>query len=114
MCGAIVISFCLAHMNPGPIALAAFTVVFAWLSFGLANVNYALFSMAITGYIVFLLALNQVPGPTIAIHRTLSTAVGGVIALCTRIIVISYRRRHWLRAAAVMRQAAFPRHSSSG
>ncbi len=113
MCGAIVLSFILAHMNPGNIALAVFTVVFAWLSYGLVNVNYALFSMAITGYIVFLLALNQVPGPTIAIHRTVSTALGGAIALCTRVIVISYRRRHWLRAATVVRPAAFRRPSSS-
>jgi hypothetical protein len=113
MCGAIVLSFILAHMNPAPAALAAFTVLFAWLSYGLVNVNYALFSMAITGYIVFLLSLNEVPGPTIALHRTFSTAVGGAIALCTRVIVISYRRRHWLRAAAVVRRAAFPRHVPS-
>jgi len=103
MCGAIVLSFLLAHMNPAPVTLAAFTVLFAWLAYGLVNVNYALFSMAITGYIVFLLSLNEVPGPTIAIHRTVSTALGGAIALCTRVIVISYRRRHWVRAAAVVR-----------
>ncbi len=114
MCGAIVISFCLAHLNPAPVTLAAFTVVFAWLSYGLVNVNYALFSMAITGYIVFLLSLNEVPGPTIALHRTVSTALGGAIALCARVIVISYKRRHWLRAVAVVRHAAFPRQSTSG
>ena len=84
MCGAIAISFCLAHINPAPIVLAAFTVLFAWLSYGLLNVNYALFSMAITGYIVFLLSLNQVPGPTIALHRTVATALGGAIALSHR------------------------------
>ena len=105
MCGAIVISFCLAHMNPAPAALAAFTVLFAWLSYGLVNVNYALFSVAITGYIVFLLSLDQLPGPTIAVHRTISTAIGGAIALCTRVMVISYRRRHWARAAALVRRA---------
>jgi len=111
MCGAIAISFCLAHVNPSPILLASFTVLFAWLSYGLLNVNYALFSMAITGYIVFLLALNQVPGPTIAVHRTVATALGGAMALCMRMIVISYRRRHWLRAAAVVRHVMFPRRA---
>jgi hypothetical protein len=114
MCGAVIISFCLAHMNPAPLTLAAFTVLFTWLSYGLVRVNYALFSMAITGYIVFLLALNEVPGPTIALHRTVSTALGGAIALCVRVMVISYRRRHWLRAAAVVRHAALPRHLASG
>jgi uncharacterized membrane protein YccC len=111
MCGAVVFSFLLAHVNPTPIALAAFTVVFAWLSYGLTNVNYALFSVAVTGYIVFLLALNQVPGPTIALHRTIATAIGGAIALCLRLAVIFIRRRHWLRAAAVVRRTAFPRQA---
>jgi Fusaric acid resistance protein-like len=114
MCGAVAISFLLAHVNPTPIVLAAFTVLFAWLSYGLTNVNYALFSMAVTGYIVFLLALNEVPGPTIAWHRTISTALGGAIALSVRLIVIFVKRRHWLRAAAVVRRTAFPRQLSAG
>ncbi len=109
MCGAIAISFCLALVNPTPIVLVAFTVLFAWLSYGLLNVNYALCSMAVTGYIVFLLSLNQVPGHEIAVHRTIATALGGAIALCMRIVVISYKRRQWLRAAAVVRHVAFPR-----
>ncbi|MGH9562757.1 MAG: FUSC family protein, partial [Terracidiphilus sp.] len=32
MCGAVVISFLLAHVHPSPIVLAAFTALFAWLS----------------------------------------------------------------------------------
>jgi hypothetical protein len=114
MCGAIAISFCLAHFNPTPLTLAAFTVLFTWLSFGLLNVNYALFSVAVTGYIVFLLSLDKVPGEEIAVHRTISTALGGVIALCVRLAVISYRRRHWLRAAAVLRRAALPGRAPAG
>jgi uncharacterized membrane protein YccC len=111
MCGAIVISFILARVHPTSIVLAAFTALFAWLSYALVNVNYALFSTAVTGYIVFLLSLNEVPGPTIALHRTISTALGGGIALSIRIVVIAYRRRHWRRAAAVVRRTAFPHHS---
>lgn len=111
MCGAIAVSFCLAHVQATPVALAAFTVLFAWLAYGLVNVNYALFSVAITGYIVFLLALNEVPGPVIASRRTFCTALGGVIALGVRLVVISYKRRHWLRAAAVVRHAVLPLRS---
>lgn len=113
MCGAIVITFSLAHMNPTPLLLAAFTVVFAWLSYGLLNVNYGLFSVAITGHIVFLLSLNEVPGKTIAIHRTFCTVLGGAIALCLRLIVISYKRGHWRRAAAVARPVALPSRASA-
>ncbi len=107
MCGAIAVSFLLAHVHASPWVLAGGTILFAWLAYGFLNVNYALFTTAVTGYIVFLLALNQIPGPAIAERRTFCTALGGVIALCMRLVVISYRRRHWKRAAAVLRQAAF-------
>jgi uncharacterized membrane protein YccC len=111
MCGAIAVSFCLAHLHPTVLVLAAFTVLFAWLAFGILNVNYALFSVAITGYIVFLLALNEIPGPTIAARRTFCTALGGLLALCVRLTVISYKRRHWLRALAHLRHAVSPLRS---
>lgn len=99
MCGAVAISFCLAHVHTNQAALALFTLLFAWLAYGLVNVNYALFSMVMTGYIVFLLSLNQVPGQTIAVRRTICTAVGGGIALCVRLMMISYRRRRSLATA---------------
>jgi uncharacterized membrane protein YccC len=105
MCGAMAVSFALAHLQPVPLVLAGFTVLFAWLAFGLVNVNYALFSMAITGYIVFLLSLNEIPGPVLAQRRTFCTALGGAIALCVRFTVIFSERRHWLRALATLRNA---------
>jgi fusaric acid resistance family protein len=108
MCGAIAVSFCLAHLHPTPIVLASFTVLFAWLAFGLVNVNYALFSMAVTGYIVFLLSLNEIPGQLVAERRTFCTVLGGLIALCLRLVVISYHRRHWLRALTVVRHVVRP------
>ena len=40
MCGAIAISFCLAHMHLTQVGLAAFTMFFAWLAYGVLNVNY--------------------------------------------------------------------------
>ena len=108
MCGAIAVSFLLVHVHVSPITLATGTVLFAWLAYGFLNVNYALFTMAVTGYIVFLLALNELPGPMVAEHRMFCTAVGGGIALCARLIVISYKRRHWRRAAAITRDAVLP------
>lgn len=114
MCGAIAISFTLAHVHPSTIGLAAFTVLFAWLAYGILNVNYALFSMAVTGYIVFLLALNEIPGPTLAARRTFCTALGGAIALCVRAMTILYRRRHWDRAVALLREAVSGPRSFAG
>lgn len=105
MGGAIAVSFLLAHVHISTVFLAAGTTLFAWLAYGFLNVNYALFSMAVTGYIVFLLSLNEIPGELIAERRTFCTALGAAIALCVRLIVISYKRRHWQRAAGVARHA---------
>jgi uncharacterized membrane protein YccC len=112
MCGAVAASFLLAHVHTSPVVLAIGTVVFAWLAYGFLNVNYALFTTAATSYIMFLLALNQVPGKELAVRRTLCTAIGAAIALCVRLVVISYKRRHWKRAALVVRHALFPPLSS--
>jgi uncharacterized membrane protein YccC len=104
LAGAILVSFFIAHLNPSPLVLAAFTLLFAWLSYGTLNVNYALFSVFITGYIVFLLSLADVPGPVIARRRALCTVLGGLIALIVRLIVISRRINLWKRAAARVHQ----------
>ncbi len=96
--GAAVVTLCLAHMHPDLITIAAFTTLFAWISFGVVNVNYALFSAAVTGYIVFLLGLIQIPGPLVAERRTVATLIGAVIALTVRLIVISRYRHVWNKA----------------
>ena len=49
--GAILVSFCIAHLHPSPVVLAGLTLLFAWLSYGTLNVNYALYSTFITGLI---------------------------------------------------------------
>lgn len=108
MCGAIAVSFLLAHLHATPLVLAIGTVIFAWLAYGFLNVNYALFTMAITSYIVFLLALNQIPGKELAERRTICTAIGAGISLCIRFLVISYKYRHWRRAAALLRSVVVP------
>jgi Fusaric acid resistance protein-like len=101
ICGAVLVSFALAHVQATPLVLAVFTALFAWLSYGLLNVNYGLFSMCITGYIVFLLSLDELPGPTIARRRAFCTLLGAAISLCVRLAVISRRRSHWRKAAAM-------------
>jgi uncharacterized membrane protein YccC len=104
LAGAILASFCIAHTTPAPLTLASFTLLFAWLSYGTVNVNYALFSVCVTGYIVFLLALANVPGPLIAERRAVCTAIGGLIALGVRLVVISRRKKRWKNAAMISPQ----------
>ena len=73
--------------------LAVFTVIFAWLSYATLNVNYALFAVCVTGYIVFLLALATIPEGEIALRRAVSTIIGGALALTVRLVVIWRRKK---------------------
>jgi hypothetical protein len=90
--GAWLISIFVAHFTPSPLALVAFTLLFTWLSYGVQSVNYALFAVCATGYIVFLLALDQLPEIEIAHRRAVCTVIGGGLALAVRLVVI-YRWR---------------------
>jgi hypothetical protein len=94
--GAWLISIFVAHFTPSPTWLVVFTVLFAWLSYGTLNVNYALFALCLTGYIVFLLSLDKLPEIEIAHRRAVATAIGGTLALGVRLVVI-YRWRKLLR-----------------
>jgi hypothetical protein len=96
--GAWVVSILVAHTSPSPLWLAVFTVIFAWLSYATLNVNYALFAVCITGYIVFLLSLAAIPESTIAHRRALCTAIGGGLALTVRLVMI-YRKAAKVRGA---------------
>ncbi len=81
LAGAWLGSLFIAHVVPRPEVLAAIAAVFAFLAFANNAVNYALFSTCLTGYIVFLLSLNVIPGSVIAHRRAWCTALGGGIAL---------------------------------
>jgi hypothetical protein len=89
--GAWICSLLIAHLAPRPVILAAFTTLFAFCTFATNSVNYALFTACLTSYIVFLLSLNQIPGPVIAHRRAWCTILGGLIAL---VIHLDALRRH--------------------
>lgn len=93
LAGAVMASFFIAHLPLSPSVLALFTVIFAWLAYSTLNVNYALFSVMLTGYIVFLLSLNRVPGVLIAERRALCTVIGGGLALTMRLLLLGWRFR---------------------
>jgi hypothetical protein len=94
LAGAMLASFALAHLQPTPPTLAVLVLLFAWLSYSLNLVNYGLFTLVLTAYIVSLLALNALPGNVVAYHRAISTIIGGGLALSVRLLVIRYRKRH--------------------
>ena len=89
--GAIVATLVVVHLHPDLWVLAALTTAAAFGCYAVNSVNYGLFTLCITSYIVFLLSLNQTPGPVIAERRAWCTATGAAIAL---LIHLDALRRH--------------------
>ena len=95
--GAVLSTFFLVHIHPDPLYLALLATLFAFLGFATNTVNYGLFTLCLTSYIVFLLSLNSLPGATIAHRRAVCTMLGGLIAL---LIHLDALRRHRKQASA--------------
>ena len=78
--GALVASS-VALLNPSGTALVALALFFVALAYTFFNVNYAVFSAAITGFVVFLLAFGGFSEHAAVLDRIGATLVGGVLAL---------------------------------
>ena len=65
------------------LALAAF---FAAISYAAFQLNYGLFSLTITAYVVFLLALLGTPESAAVQNRLIATTAGGVLAMLSYLI----------------------------
>jgi hypothetical protein len=98
LAGAVISTVFLIHIRPDPFYLAALTTFFALWSYATNTVNYGLYTLFLTSYIVFLLSLNTLPGPVIAHRRALCTIAGGLIALAIHMDAIR-RLRNRQRAA---------------
>jgi hypothetical protein len=67
--------------HPGAIALTAMVLGFVYAGYALVRASYALFTVCITGYVVFLLMLAGVPELSAATYRVVYTIAGGALAL---------------------------------
>lgn len=81
LAGAYLCTLVAAHTHLALPMLGVLTVLFAFGCFATVAVNYGLFALCMTSYIVFLLSLNAIPGPEIAHRRALATIAGALIAL---------------------------------
>jgi hypothetical protein len=100
LAGAWLGSLFIAHIAPRPEVLAAITAAFALLAYATNAVNYGLFTASLTGYIVFLLSLNEIPGAVIAHRRAWCTAAGAAIALAIHADALLRRRTNPIPNAA--------------
>jgi len=85
--GAALTTAVAALLRPPPVVLAAILLLALCGCFSFQKVNYGLFSLFITTYVVLLLSLLGLPAPELALHRTLGTSIGGALALLCFVIV---------------------------
>lgn len=69
-----------------PHVYLALATVFAASSYAAFQLNYGIFSLTITAYVVFLLALLGTPESTAVQNRLIATTEGGVLAMLSYII----------------------------
>jgi len=98
LAGAVISTIFLVHIRPDPFYLAGLATFFALWSYATNTVNYGLYTLFLTSYIVFLLSLNRLPGPVIAHRRAYCTIAGGLIALVIHVDAIR-RLRNRQRAS---------------
>ena len=79
--GAAIATAIVQVWSPPPIALMLLILVLVWACYAVFRVNYALFTVCLTGYLVCLLMLSGVAEMTAASLRAEYTVAGGVLAL---------------------------------
>ncbi len=79
--GGAILASLVAAFHPNDTAYMVLAIAFAGIGFAIFNVSYALYSGAITGYVVYLLAFGGAPEHASAFDRVAATALGGMLAL---------------------------------
>jgi uncharacterized membrane protein YccC len=79
--GVVLATLVAAAFNPGPYALAALATVLAVGIFAFLLANYGLFTLSVTGFIVFFVAFGGIPEYQAALDRLIASAIGATLTL---------------------------------
>jgi len=90
--GTVLATIAASLLRPGPLALSILVLIFVWSAYSLLWVNYAIFVIPLTAYVVSLLALAGLPEPFVIHHRLLNTLLGGLISLMLHLIFFGWER----------------------
>jgi uncharacterized membrane protein YccC len=78
--GAGLSTLLVAAVKPDHVGLAVMFACAVMLAFIFVRVNYAVFSICVTSYVVFLLSFAALPAPSTAADRVVATLIGGALA----------------------------------
>ena len=80
--GATMATVVASTLNPGHATLVLLVLACVWSGYAVFRINYAVFSIFITGYVVFLMVLaGGVSQSDVVTYRIVDTALGGAAAL---------------------------------
>src|SRR4029077_8372396 len=79
--GAALATLIVHLLVPGPGSLTPIVLACVWACYAVFRMNYALFTVCLTGYIVFILMMGGVAEMPAATTRALYTIEGGALAL---------------------------------
>lgn len=79
--GAVVATGLAVALQPGPVLLALLVALTAFAGYTVLFANYALYGLAVTGFVVFLLSFTGLPGAGTVVDRVEATVLGGLLAL---------------------------------
>ena len=79
--GGGVATLLVTQVHPQLTGLTFLVLLFVWTGYAIFRMNYTLFTIAITGYVVFILMLSGVAEMTAVTLRAIDTIAGGCIAL---------------------------------
>ena len=92
--GAALASAIAHELAPGPAALAAMVATFAFLAYATLRLNFGVFAVFVTAYVVFLLVLAGVAAERVATSRVESTIIGAALAFAAHVdFYLRFRRR---------------------
>jgi uncharacterized membrane protein YccC len=84
-------------LRPDGIWLSLLIVGSMYLAYALQNVNYALYSVPLTAYIAFILAVARTPERSTAEHRVVATAIAGAVAMLIHSLYVRAELRRFAR-----------------
>ena len=90
--GAVLATLIAAAFNPGPYALAALATVLAVGIFAFLYANYALFTISMTAWVIFVVAFGGIPESATALDRLLDTTIGATLTLAIYVLWPSWER----------------------
>jgi uncharacterized membrane protein YccC len=107
LCGLMVATVLYRELTPAPMAQVLLVGIFTFFLRYLGPANYGVFTVAVSGLIVFLIAATGASSPQeVVVARALNTTAGGILALVAYALWPTWERTQVSEAMATMFEAS--------